>query len=69
MIIDSVDDTHIFVKTSSGKLILEYIPQVGNCSVLYTSRSRDIYVDLVDDPVTVLPMPKAEAKLLWETVI
>jgi hypothetical protein len=69
MIVDSVDNTHIFVKTSSGKSLLEYIPQVGNCSVLYTSRSRDIYVDLVDDPVMVSPMPKAEVKVLWETVI
>jgi tetratricopeptide (TPR) repeat protein len=64
MIVDNVDDTLVFAKTSSGRSLLEYIPRAGNGSVLYTSRSRDVCFNLVDDPVMVSPMSNVEAKAL-----
>ena len=64
MVIDNVDDSQMFRKTRTGKSHLEYIPQVANGSVLYTSRNRDVAVDLVGNPISVPPMSIEEARML-----
>jgi tetratricopeptide (TPR) repeat protein len=65
MIIDNVDDGRvIFGKTTSGKCLLEYVPQSSQGFVIYTTRNRDIGVDLVGDPIDVSVMDLAEAQTL-----
>ena len=64
MIVDNVDDSQIFRNMRTGKSPFEYIPQVANGSVLYTSRNRDVAVDLAGDPITVPPMSGQEARML-----
>jgi hypothetical protein len=65
MIIDNVDDDRvIFGKATSGKCLLEYIPQSLQGFVIYTTRNRDIGVDLVGDPIDVSVMDLAEAQTL-----
>ncbi|KAE9372564.1 TPR-like protein [Stipitochalara longipes BDJ] len=67
MIIDNADDAHIFDKTENGKSALEYLPQIGKGSILYTSRNRDVSLDLVGDEhiITVSPLCAVEARLLF----
>jgi len=64
MVVDNIDDYQIFRKAQTGKSHLEYIPQVASGSVLYTSRNRDVAVDLVGDPISVPPMSVEEARML-----
>lgn len=64
MIVDNVDDSQIFRETRTGKSPFEYIPQVASGSILYTSRNRDVAVDLVGDPISVPPMSPEEARML-----
>ena len=64
MIIDNVDSVEAFFnKPLHGKPLVEYVPQSAKGSVLYTSRNRDIGVDLTldRDPVMVSSMSSKEA--------
>ena len=69
MIVDNVDDRNMFFETFTyaGKALREYIPQSSNKgSILYTTRNRDIGMDLALDriPLTVPSMNAQEAMLL-----
>jgi hypothetical protein len=66
MIIDNVDDRDVFFNNekAGGKSLLEYVPQTPRGSVLYTSRNREIGVDLVRDPINVSVMDPTEAQSL-----
>ena len=73
MVIDNVDDRAMFFeeKISNGKAPCEYIPQSPKGSILYTTRNKDIGIDLAShrDPIIVPPMTVAEARsLLGEKV-
>ncbi len=64
MIVDNVDEVQTFFKERLfGKPIVEYIPQSAKGSVLYTSRNRDIGVDLTADrnPILIPSMEFEEA--------
>jgi hypothetical protein len=68
MVVDNVDDKSEFfrAKTSTGKTLSEYIPHSPKGSVLYTTRNRDIGVDLTPnrDPIDVPPVSSEEARAL-----
>ena len=50
MIIDNIDSAEAFFKEKvHGKPLAEYVPDSTKGSVLYTSRNRDIGVDLTQD--------------------
>lgn len=50
MIIDNVDNAHEFFESQLfGKAMHQYVPHSPNGSILYTTRNRDIAVDLVSD--------------------
>lgn len=73
MIIDNVDDRSTFFDeaTSTGKALREYIPQCDRGTIIYTTRSRDIGIDLTldRDPISVPSMEVEEARsLLGERV-
>lgn len=73
MIIDNVDDRSTFFDEapSTGKALREYIPQCDRGTIIYTTRSRDIGIDLsLDrDPIFVPSMEVEEARsLLGERV-
>ena len=67
MIIDNVDDRSFFDRlTSAGKTLREYVPQSKNGTIIYTTRNRDIGVDLSPekDPIFVPSMELEEARNL-----
>jgi len=68
MIVDNVDDRNMFFTTDvySGKALREYIPQCHRGSVLYTTRNRDIGMDLSLDrePIFVPALDVEEARTL-----
>ena len=68
MIVDNVDDRNMFFETFTyaGKALREYIPQSFKGSILYTTRNRDIGMDLALDrvPITVPSMDVQEAQAL-----
>ena len=68
MIVDNVDDRNVFFETFTyaGKALREYIPQSSKGSILYTTRNRDIGMDLALDrvPITVPSMDVQEAQEL-----
>lgn len=67
MIIDNVDSIETFLKIEiHGKPLIDYVPQSANGSVLYTSRNRDIGVDLTQDhdPIMITSMNLEEAQHL-----
>ena len=68
MIVDNVDDRNMFFETltDAGKALREYIPQSSRGSILYTTRNRDIGMDLALDraPITVPSMDAQEAQAL-----
>ena len=68
MIVDNVDDRNMFFDTltDAGKALREYIPQSSRGSILYTTRNRDIGMDLALDraPITVPSMDAQEAQAL-----
>ena len=68
MIVDNVDDRNMFFEnfTYAGKALREYIPQSPKGMLIYTTRNRDIGVDLsLDrDPIIVSSMDQEEAQLL-----
>lgn len=70
IIVDNVDDRTIFFEQrddmTTDKCLVEYIPQAAKGSVIYTTRSRDIGVDLAsgDEPIEVYPMNIDEGLLM-----
>lgn len=68
MIVDNVDDRNMFFEafTYTGKALREYVPQSSKGSILYTTRNRDIGMDLALDrvPITVPSMSAQEAQAL-----
>lgn len=65
MIIDNVDDRGFFEGlTPTGKTLHEYVPQSRNGTIIYTTRNRDIGVDLSleRDPIFVPSMELDEAR-------
>ena len=68
MIIDNVDDRSIFFDkaTSTSKALREYTPQCDRGTIIYTTRSRDIGINLSLDrePIFVPSMEVEEARSL-----
>jgi tetratricopeptide (TPR) repeat protein len=69
MVIDNVDEASVFFKekNSFGKSLSEYVPQSSKGSILYTTRDRDVGVDLTPDdrdPIIVPSMNFEEARTL-----
>ncbi len=70
MVVDNVDDRTMFFEQrddmTTDKCLVEYIPQGAKGSVIYTTRSRDIGVDLAsgDEPIEVFPMEIDEGLLM-----
>ena len=67
MVVDSVDDRAMFFeqneKSATEKPLIEYMPQTSKGTIIYTTRSRDVGVDLSprNDPIAqglVLPQPE-----------
>jgi len=62
MAVDNVDDRTMFFEQrddmTTDKCLVEYVPQAAKGSIIYTTRSRDIGIDLAsgDEPVKVSPM-------------
>src|SRR5580658_11015434 len=71
MIVDNVDDANVFfrAKTGTGMTLLEYIPQSSIGSILYTTRNRDIAIDLTIEPIRVPVMSLVEARVLLDEKI
>ena len=71
MVVDNVDiaDT-LFHERVNGRTLTEYIPQTQRGSLLYTSRNRDVAVDILHggDPLHVGPMSPYEAHKLLSTI-
>ena len=68
MIVDNVDDRKMFFEDHSyrDKSLSEYIPQTTLGMLLYTTRNRDIAIDLdpYHDPIDVPSMNVHEARSL-----
>lgn len=68
IIIDNVDDRFMFFEDESykGKSLREYIPQASHGSILYTTRNREIAIDLDHDrdPIEVSSMDAQDALML-----
>ena len=65
MIVDNVDNNEIFNATSTGKTCLGYIPDRNlQGRVLFTSRNREVCLNLVDEPVLFPPISTPEASYL-----
>lgn len=72
MVVDNVDDASVFYEQRLlGKSMAEYVPQTPNGRILYTTRSRDIAVDLSSDrdPIQVGFMSTEEANELLDKSI
>lgn len=71
MVIDNVDDDDVFFRqsTSNGKIISQSIPRTGKGSLLFTTRSRDIALDLIlpQSPIRVPSLTTHEGELLLRT--
>jgi hypothetical protein len=65
MIVDNIDNGDLLYQTNSaGKNLLGYVPQSSKGSILYTTRNRDVGVDLAEDPIYVPAMKPTEAEQL-----
>ncbi|KAK0105105.1 hypothetical protein ONS95_004532 [Cadophora gregata] len=64
MVVDNVDDNEVFEKMTSGKSPFEYLPKIANAIILFTSRNRDICLNLVNDPIIVEPLSRDFARKL-----
>ena len=67
MVIDNVDSADIlFSKPVNEKTLAEYIPTASQGSILYTSRNRDVAIDIlhVGSPIEIGPMSPEEAREL-----
>lgn len=73
MIIDNVDDRTMFFENGNykGKALCEYMPQTALGAILYTTRNRDIGIDLDSsrDPIDVPSMSVEDARSLLGTRI
>ena len=73
MIIDNVDDRTMFFEDGNykGKALCEYMPQTALGAILYTTRNRDIGIDLdsTRDPIDVPSMSVEDARSLLGTRI
>lgn len=76
MVVDNVDDRTMFLEQrddmTTDKCLVEYIPQAAKGSLIYTTRSRDIGVDLAsgDEPIEVSSMDVDERlSMLGDKVI
>ena len=65
MVIDNADDPVILWKQRGpGKCLSEYIPRSAQGAILYTSRNRDVAVDVAGEPIDVPLMSLEEGKKL-----
>ena len=68
MVVDNVDDADVFFRelTSNKKTLSQYIPRTGKGSLLFTTRSRDIAVDLIlpATPISIPVLTKSEGRQL-----
>lgn len=67
IVVDNVDSNDIlFSKPINGKTFAEYIPTALQGSILYTSRNRDVAMDILHsgNPIEVGPMSPDEAREL-----
>ena len=72
MIIDNVDDAGEFFRLQFlGRSMADYVPQSSNGILLYTTRSRDIAVDLSSDrePINVGSLSTDEANRLLDQYV
>ena len=76
MVIDSVDDRAMFFeqneKNATEKPLIEYIPQTAKGTIIYTTRSRDVGIELSphNDPIAVPSLNFGEAQsLLGEKIV
>lgn len=64
MVLDNIDDADVFFReyTCNKKTLSQYIPRTGKGSLLFTTRSRDIAIDLIlpATPVAVPVLTKSE---------
>jgi tetratricopeptide (TPR) repeat protein len=71
MVIDNVDDADVFFReaTSNKKTLSQYIPRTGQGTLLFTTRSRDIAVDLIlpAKPIPVPVLTKSEGGQLFRS--
>ena len=62
MIVDNVDDRTMFFEQTdnraTNKALIAYIPQAATGSIIYTTRNRDVGIDLAsgDEPIKVSPV-------------
>jgi tetratricopeptide (TPR) repeat protein len=68
MVVDNVDDADVFFRELTGnkKTLSQYIPRTGKGSLLFTTRSRDIAVDLIlpATPISIPVLTKSEGRQL-----
>lgn len=70
MVVDSIDDRPMFFElneqSATEKPLIEYIPQTEKGSIIYTTRSRDIAIDLSpdNDPIAIPSLSLKEAQSL-----
>lgn len=68
MVVDNVDDRATFFEATSEteKALIEYIPSTAQGTIIYTTRSRDIAIDLssTNDPIAVERLSLGEAHAL-----
>ena len=68
MVVDNVDDRGMFFEDDryKGKALCEYMPQTALGAILYTTRNRDIGIDLDigQDPIDVPSMDVDDARSL-----
>ena len=70
MVVDNVDDRAMFFEEdengTTNKALIEYIPQSAKGSVIYTTRSRDVGIELSPDydPIAVPSLDFSEAQSL-----
>ncbi|KAL8824863.1 MAG: hypothetical protein Q9191_004767 [Dirinaria sp. TL-2023a] len=70
MVVDSVDDRAMFFepneKDATEKPLIEYMPQTSKGTIIYTTRSRDVGIDLSphNDPIAVPSLNFDEAQSL-----
>ena len=68
MVVDNVDDRATFFEATSetGKALIEYIPSTAQGTIIYTTRSRDIAIELspTNDPIAVESLSFDEAQAL-----
>jgi tetratricopeptide (TPR) repeat protein len=68
LVVDNVDDRNMFFeeRLAQGKTLFEYIPRCGHGAVLFTSRNRDVAVDLAEpgEPITVTGLDPYEGLAL-----